>query len=209
MWAIIVAAGSGSRYGGLKQYEVIAGRRVIDWSIATAREVADGVVLVVPATEVREEPGVAAVVAGGATRSASVRAGLAAVPGDAEIVVVHDGPRPAASPELFRAVINAVRAGADGAIPGLPVTDTVKRVRDGVVVETLVRAELMAVQTPQAFNASVLRRAHESEPKATDDAATVEMIGGIVEVVPGETSNRKITERDDLDEVARYLETRP
>ena len=87
-------------------------------------------------------------------------------------------------------------------------TDTVKRVRDGVVVDTLVRSELMAVQTPQAFNASVLRRAHESEPDATDDAAVVEMIGGTVRVVPGEASNRKITERDDLDEVARHLEAR-
>lgn len=146
--------------------------------------------------------------AGGATRSASVRAGLAAVPDAAEVIVVHDGPRPAASPELFRAVISAVRAGADGAIPGVSVTDTVKRVRDGVVVDTLVRSELMAVQTPQAFNASVLRRAHESEPDATDDAAVVEMIGGTVRVVPGEASNRKITERDDLDEVARHLEAR-
>ena len=208
VWVVIVAAGSGSRYGGLKQYEVIAGRRVIDWSIATAREVAHGVVLVVPATEMRDEPGADVVVAGGSTRSASVRAGLAAVPDAAQIVVVHDGPRPAASPELFRAVISAVRAGADGAIPGLPVTDTVKRVRDGVVVETLVRAELMAVQTPQAFDASVLRRAHESEPDATDDAAVVEMIGGTVNVVPGETTNRKITERADLDDVSRYLEAR-
>ena len=165
-------------------------------------------VLVVPATEVRDEPGADVVVAGGSTRGASVRAGLAAVPDAAEIVVVHDGPRPAASPELFRAVISAVRAGADGAIPGLPVTETVKRVRDGVVVETLVRAELMAVQTPQAFDASVLRRAHESEPDATDDAAVVEMIGGTVNVVPGETTNRKITERADLDDVSRYLEAR-
>ena len=205
---MIVAAGSGSRFGGLKQYEAIAGRRVIDWSIATARDVADGVVLVVPASEVREEPGADLVVAGGATRSASVRAGLAAVPDDAQIVVVHDGPRPAASTELFRAVIDAVRGGAEGAIPGLPVTDTVKRVRDGVVVETLVRAELMAVQTPQAFDASVLRSAHALEPDATDDAAVVEALGGKVVVVPGEATNRKITERSDLGEVARHLEGR-
>ena len=186
----------------------MAGQRVIDWSISAARSVADGIVLVVPATEVRAEPGADAVVAGGATRSASVRAGLASVPGDAAIVVVHDGPRPAATAELFAAVVGAVRSGADGAIPGLPVTDTVKRVRDGVVVETLVRAELMAVQTPQAFDAGVLRKAHAGEPDATDDAAVVEAIGGRVVVVPGEVTNRKITERADLAEVARVLEAR-
>ena len=189
----------------MKQYEVIAGRRVIDWSITAARAVADGVVLVVPASDVRDEPGADFVVAGGATRSASVRAGLTAVPRDASIIVVHDGPRPAASVELFRAVVDAVRAGADGAIPGLPVTDTVKRVRDGVVVETLVRAELMAVQTPQAFDAAALRKAHAAEPDATDDAAVVEAIQGTVVVVPGEATNRKITEREDLDEVERFL----
>lgn len=138
-----------------------------------------------------------------------MRAGLAAVPDEAAVVVVHDGPRPAATTDLFTAVVDAVRAGADGAIPGLAVTDTVKRVRDGVVMETLVRSELMAVQTPQAFDATVLRKAHAGEPEATDDAAVVEAIGGRVVVVPGEVTNRKITERADLDAVARVLEARP
>ena len=165
-------------------------------------------VLVVPSGEVREEPGADFVIAGGSTRSASVRCGLAAVPAEAAVVVVHDGPRPAATAELFAAVVDAVRSGADGAIPGLAVTDTVKRVRDGVVVETLQRAELMAVQTPQAFDAEVLRKAHATEPEATDDAAVVEAIGGRVVVVPGEATNRKVTERSDLDDVARVLEGR-
>lgn len=181
---------------------------MIDWSITTASAVCDGIVLVVPTDQVRDEPGADAVVAGGATRSESVRAGLAAVPPDAAIVVVHDGPRPVASRELFASVIDAVRSGADGAIPGLPMTDTVKRVRDGVVVETLVRSELFAVQTPQAFEAAVLRRAHAELPEATDDASVVEAVGGRVVVVPGEPTNRKITEPADLAEVSRLLEER-
>lgn len=187
---------------------MVAGRRVIDWSIATASAACDGVVLVVPPGQVRDEDGADVVVAGGATRSESVRAGLAAVPRDAAIVVVHDGPRPVASRELFAAVVDAVRAGADGAIPAMAMTDTVKRVRDGVVVETLVRSELVAVQTPQAFDAVVLRRAHADGPEATDDAALVEAIGGQVVVVPGEPTNRKITESGDLVEVSRLLEER-
>jgi 2-C-methyl-D-erythritol 4-phosphate cytidylyltransferase len=95
-------------------------------------------------------------------------------------------------------VVAAVRAGADGAIPGLAVPDTIKRVADGVVVATLDRAELVAVQTPQAFRASVLRRAHDGEPDATDDAGLLERIGGQVAVVPGEATNVKLTAAGDL-----------
>jgi 2-C-methyl-D-erythritol 4-phosphate cytidylyltransferase len=110
VWVIVVAAGSGRRYGGPKQYEPLAGRRVVDWSVAAARSVADGVVLVVAPDEVeRPEPAVDAVVAGAATRSGSVRAGLAAVPADAEVVVVHDAARPLARPELFSAVVTMRR----------------------------------------------------------------------------------------------------
>jgi 2-C-methyl-D-erythritol 4-phosphate cytidylyltransferase len=134
-------------------------------------------------------------VAGGASRSASVRAGLAAVPADAEVVVVHDAARPAARPALFESVVAAVLAGADAAIPGVPLVDTVKRVAGGVVVETLDRTALVAVQTPQAFRAAVLR---EAEGEATDDAALVEAAGGRVVVVPGDPANLKVTEPADL-----------
>src|SRR6478609_5115950 len=97
VWVIVVAAGSGTRFGGAKQYAPLAGRRVVDWSIDAARSVAHGVVLVAaPADAGEEEPAVDVVVAGGATRSDSVRAGLAAVPGDADVILVHDGARPAA-----------------------------------------------------------------------------------------------------------------
>ena len=203
VWAVVVAAGAGTRFGGPKQYEVVAGRRLLDWSLDAARAAADGVVLVVAADAVdRPEPGADAVVAGGATRSASVRAGLAAVPADADIVVVHDAARPAASVGLFERVIHAVRSGADAAVPGIPVVDTVKRVHGDVVVETLDRASLVAVQTPQAFRAAVLRRV---DGDATDDAALVEAAGGRVVVVPGDPANLKVTAPEDLDRVAAAL----
>ncbi len=111
------------------------------------------------------------VVAGGATRADSVRAGLAAVPDEADIIVVHDAARPLATPSLFAAVVTAVRTGgADAAIPVLPVADTLKRVEGATVRSTVDRDGLVAVQTPQAFVAATLRSAHRSAGQATDDA---------------------------------------
>lgn len=194
VWTIVVAAGSGTRFGGLKQFEPLGTRRVVDWSVAAAEASSDGVVVVVPAE--CSEPGT---IAGGPTRSASVARGLAAVPKDATIVLVHDGSRPFASEALFDRVIAAVRAGVDGAIPGLPVTDTIKRVdANGAIVATVDRTDLRAVQTPQAFDARSLRAAYASGSTATDDAAVVEAAGGRVVVVNGEPDNRKITTPEDL-----------
>ena len=199
VWAVVVAAGSGTRFGGFKQYELLGHRRVVDWAVAASRSVAAGVVLAVPPNRPpRGEEEVDAVVVGGATRSSSVRAGLAALPPEADVVVIHDAARPLATPALFEAVVAAVRAGADGAVPGIPISDTVKRVRDGQVVATLDRAELVVVQTPQAFRADVLRRAHLGEPEATDDAALVEAVGGRVVVVAGDADNLKLTAPEDL-----------
>lgn len=195
VWTVVVAGGSGSRFGGAKQFELVGTRRVVDHAAEVARSVSAGVVLVVPPSEVEREHGVA----GGATRSESVRAGLEAVPAEATIVCVHDAARPFASADLFREVIAAVAGGADGAIPGVAVTDTIKVVdSDRVVVETPPRQSLVAVQTPQAFRAAVLRASHASGRDATDDAALVEACGGRVVVVPGELTNRKITHLDDL-----------
>lgn len=202
VWAIVVAGGGGLRFGGPKQFEDLCGRRVLDWAVAAARAACDGVVVVVPVDRVAAEGEGA--VAGGPTRSASVRAGLAAVPGGVEVVVVHDAARPLAGVGLFRRVVEAVRAGADAAVPGVPVTDTVKVVEDGRVVETVDRSRLVAVQTPQAFRAEVLRRAHRAEPEATDDAGLVEAAGGLVVVVDGDARNLKLTSPDDL-LVARAL----
>ena len=199
VWTIVVAAGASSRFGRPKPYSVLGGRRVLDWSLAAARGVADGVVLVVPADRAdRPEPAADVVVAGAATRSGSVRRGLAAVPADAEVVVVHDAARPLATPALFRAAVDAVRAGAQAAVCAVPVTDTVKEVDGTTVVATLDRTRLWAVQTPQAFSGSALRAAHEAEGEATDDAALLEAAGTPVVVVPGAASNLKVTVPGDL-----------
>ena len=197
VWAVVVAAGSGSRFGGPKQFETLAGESVLERSRRTAADACDDVVVVLP-------PGSGGV-DGGATRSESVRNGLAAIPDHVDIVVIHDAARPLASPALFAAVIDAVRAGADGAIPGVPVTDTVKVVDGGRVIETLDRATLVAVQTPQAFRTDALRKAHAGGGDATDDAALVEALGGSVVVVPGEAHNIKITTPDDLRVAEAYL----
>ncbi len=194
----MVAAGAGTRFGSRKQFATLAGRRVVDWSVGTARTACEAVVVVLPPGEPWDGPPVAAAVVGGPTRSDSVRAGLAAVPAEAEIILVHDAARPLASHALFTAVIDAVRAGADGAVPALPVPDTVKRVVDGRVVATVDREGLVAVQTPQAFRADVLRGALAGGAQATDEAALVEAAGGKVVVVPGDPLNLKITTPHDL-----------
>ena len=203
-WAIVVAAGGGARFGAAKQFARLGDASVLDRAAGVARESCDGVVVVLPAGVDWPAPPGVRVAIGGATRSASVRAGLACVPEDVEIVVVHDAARPLASRTLFARVIGAVRSGADAAVPGMPVTDTVKRVRDHHVVETVPRDDLVAVQTPQAFRRSVLQAAHAHGGLDTDDAALVEAAGGTVVVVEGESRNLKLTRVDDL-ELAQAL----
>ena len=196
IWTVVVAAGSGTRFGGPKQFETLGDRRVMDWSVAIAREASDGVVVVLPAEVAEQEGGVA----GGPTRSESVRNGLAAVPKNATIICIHDAARPFANEDDFARVIEAVANGADGAVPAIPVADTIKVVDDtGQVIRTPSRGSLRAVQTPQAFRAETLRRAHASRGESTDDAALVEAEGGKVVVVDGDVLNRKITTRDDLE----------
>lgn len=200
--AVVVAAGRGTRFGGAKQFALLNGETVAARSVAQARLVADLVVLVVPEGYEGSGEGADVVVTGGASRAASVRSGLAQC-GDAEVVIVHDAARPLASADLFRAVVSAIGEGADAAIPGLTLTDTVKRVTSKdevtVVVETLAREELVAVQTPQAFRREVLERAHAHGDDATDDAGLVEALGALVVVIPGETTNVKITHLGDLE----------
>jgi len=222
VWVVVVAAGGGRRFGAPKQFAQIGGRAMVQWAVDAARSVADGVVLVLPPGDVGENvaprgatagagprsatAGADVVVAGGETRAASVRAGLAVVPAGADVIVVHDGARPLASPALFRAVVDVVRGGADAAVPGLAVADTLKRVVGDTVTATVGRDDLVAVQTPQAFRAAVLRHAHAGASEATDDAALVESLGATVRVVPGDPRNIKVTTVADL-EVAQALAT--
>jgi 2-C-methyl-D-erythritol 4-phosphate cytidylyltransferase len=205
VWAVVVAGGGGSRFGAPKQFAMLGGRPLVSWAVDAARGAVDGVVLVLPPDRVAVGYGADVVVAGGETRAESVRAGLAAVPEDAEIVVVHDGARPLATSALFLAVVAEVRAGSAGAVPGLAVSDTVKVVADGTVVSTVPRTELMAVQTPQAFDATVLRAAHAAGGEATDDAGLVESTGATVRVVPGDPRNVKVTTPADLELVAALV----
>jgi 2-C-methyl-D-erythritol 4-phosphate cytidylyltransferase len=203
-WTIVVAAGSGARFGGAKQFQTVGDDRLVDIAVRTATRSTDHVVLVLPAGAVWDGPPVAAAVAGGATRADSVRAGV-------DVVVVHDATRPLATGALFAAVIDAVRDGADGAVPGLPIADTIKRVEGEQVIETVPRDDLVAVQTPQAFRAGALRAAHRECADATDDATLVERDGGKVVVVPGDPVNIKVTGPADLDLVTalQSLRSRP
>ena len=203
-WAIIVAAGGGARFGGAKQFERLGGVSVVERAVDVAQTVCDGVVVVLPPDCSWTALDGVQLAVGGATRSDSVRAGLAAVPEDAEVVIVHDAARPLASRRLFDLVIQAVADGADAAVPALAVSDTVKRVRGHRVIETVDREGLVAVQTPQAFRAEALRAAHRAGAVDTDDAALVEANGGTVVVVEGERRNLKLTLADDL-ELAQAL----
>ncbi|MEM7093399.1 MAG: 2-C-methyl-D-erythritol 4-phosphate cytidylyltransferase [Actinomycetota bacterium] len=206
-WTIIVAAGSGSRFGGPvpKQFVEVAGRRIVDWSIAAARAVSDGVVVVLPPGGefgIDHDDMVSSVI-GGDSRSESVRRGLAVVPDRADVVLVHDAARPVASIDLFSRVADAVRGGADGVVPSVPVVDTLRSV-DGTPVD---RSTLVAVQTPQGFAPVALRAAHATRDVATDDATLVTLVGGKVVSVDGERWNLKVTDPDD-ERVAAVLLSR-
>ena len=203
VWGIVLAGGSGNRCGGLKQFELLGDRRVLDWSPAVPRAACDGVVVVIPAGV--DERGA---VKGGATRSGSLRAVLAEVPLAAEIVVVHDAARPLAWREICERVVVAIRAGGQAAIPVVAVNEAIKRVEGVIVAESPDRSTLVAVQTPQGFRASVLCEAHATGAEATDDAALVEAIGGKVVTGDGDRRNPKLIARDDV-AVALALLGRP
>jgi 2-C-methyl-D-erythritol 4-phosphate cytidylyltransferase len=207
--AIVVAAGGGERFGAPKQFLTLGSTRLVDRAVAAAAEACDDVILVLPAGHRWDGAPVTAVVVGGATRAESVRAGLAAVPAASDVIVVHDAARPLAGPPLFTAVIDAVHAGADAAVPAVAVTDTVKRVEADRVVDTLSRDTLVAVQTPQAFRGDALRAAHATGADATDDAALVESTGGTVVTVPGDPRNLKVTTTTDLAVAAVLLAEQP
>ncbi len=199
--AIVVAGGQGIRFGGPKQFLELDGRTVAQRSVEAARSVATQVVLVAP-EGITDAHGADLLVVGGDTRADSVRAGLAVISPEYDVIVVHDAARPLASPALFTAVVGGLDSGVDGAICALPVSDTIKRVAtiEGHrrVIETVPRADLVAVQTPQAFRAGILRAAHDAGEEATDDAGLVEAIGGTIVVVEGEPENIKLTTPSDL-----------
>jgi 2-C-methyl-D-erythritol 4-phosphate cytidylyltransferase len=223
VWAVLVAAGRGERLGEdrPKAFVRLGDLPLLAEPLRRLDESGwiDQIVLVAPpeweepAILLAEEIGaskVSACVPGGETRTESVRAGVAEVPEDAAVIVVHDAARPLVSEEVILRVIAALGEGFDGAVPGLPLADTVKRVRDGVVVETVARDELVTVQTPQAFVAPVFRAALaglsvDSTQSPTDCASIVEANGGRIKVVDGDERLLKVTTRADLERVATWL----
>lgn len=218
-WAVLVAAGRGERLGGdrPKAFAPLRGRPLLAESLERleASDWIDAIVAVAPegweepSILVAEELGcgkVTATVTGGASRAESVRLGVAETDGDAVAVVVHDAARPLLPEDVLERVLSALGAGWDGAVPALPVSDTIKRVQGEQVVETLPRTELVAVQTPQAFLAGVLRAALEGDVAgASDCASLVEARGGRVTVVPGDPRLLKVTTPEDLARVESWL----
>jgi 2-C-methyl-D-erythritol 4-phosphate cytidylyltransferase len=197
---IIAAGGSGERLGAdrPKAFVVLGGRAMVDWSVEALRDACDRVIVAVPA----EVAGGSGQVAGGDSRSASVRNAVLAAP-EASVYVVHDAARPLVTPDLVQRCIDALEPGVDGAIAAARMTDTVKEAApDGRVLHTLDRSALWRIQTPQVFRAEVLRQALDRDPTAlaaaTDDAALVEEIGGTVHVVEAPPQNMKVTSESDL-----------
>jgi 2-C-methyl-D-erythritol 4-phosphate cytidylyltransferase len=222
VWAVLVAAGRGERLGEgrPKAFVRLGGLPLLAEPLRRldASAWVDHVVVVAPpdweepAILLAEELGASKVstcVTGGDTRTASVRAGVAEVAEDAAVILVHDAARPLVTEDVVGRLVEALGRGFDGAVPALPVSDTVKRVRDGLIVETLDRGQLVTVQTPQAFVASVLRTALDpvraNLAQATDCAALVEAAGGRVAVVEGDERLLKVTTREDLERVAAWL----
>lgn len=211
-WAIIAAAGEGSRFGGPKAFATVGRMPLVAHSliaVAGVKEV-DSIVLVLPADEVSSadaklvasQPTIPVeMIAGGSSRQASVRAGLGLIPPEVERVVVHDAARPLVTPALIEAVLAALDDAA-GAIAAIPATDTLKEAMGGRVLRTIMRDGVWRAQTPQAFRTQVLRAAHERAAsdgfEATDDAALLEWMGESVALVPGDARNLKITTPEDL-----------
>ena len=217
VWAVLVAAGRGERLGEDRPKAFVRLGELPLLAEPLRRldgcEWIDHVVVVAPpeweepAILLAEEIGAGkagACVTGGDSRTDSVRLGVAEVADDAAVILVHDAARPVLPDGIVQRLLEALGAGFDGAVPALPVPDTVKRVERGVVVETLDRDGLVTVQTPQAFVAPVLRRALESG-QGTDCASLVEAAGGRVTTVVGDERLLKVTTRDDLERVAAWL----
>ena len=219
VWAVLAAAGRGERLGSdrPKAFARLGGRPLLAESLERleSSEWIDAIVIAAPPDW--EEPSilvaeeiaatkVSSAVTGGASRSESVRLALADVPEDAAVVLVHDAARPLLPEEVIERVLAPLSEGWDGVVPALPLADTVKRVESDRVVETLARDDLVAVQTPQAFLADVLRRAVAGDvSEATDCASLVEASGGRVKWVEGDPRLLKVTDADDLVLVESWL----
>lgn len=205
IWAIVLAAGSGNRFGSPKQFKTLGGRRLVDLAVDAATASCDACVVVLPAGTQWTGPPVAATVAGGDTRGDSVRAGLTMIPADVHVVVVHDAAHPLASRALFADVIAGVHEGFDGAVPVMPLRETVMTVDSGAVIAAVERTGLNAVQMPHAFRSGALRAAHDSGLDAADDASLVYATGGRIRAVRGDSRNIHVTTAAELELASRLV----
>jgi len=215
-WAIVAAAGSGTRLRGSRTEEKafisLGGKPMVAHSLAAFAKAShvEGVVLVVPAGHEGSARSVAdetvpslrvEIVPGGSTRQESVNAGLSLIPVEVDQVVVHDAARPLVTPSQIEMTLSAL-AQTPGVVMAIPESDTLKRERDGRVVDTIEREGIWRAQTPQAFRTAVLRAAHARAAseghEATDDAALLEWIGEPVAIVKGSHRNMKVTTSEDL-----------
>ncbi|MEV1293977.1 2-C-methyl-D-erythritol 4-phosphate cytidylyltransferase [Pseudonocardia sp. NPDC049635] len=203
VWAIVLAGGRGNRYGRLKQLEELAGARLVDHTVGAARRTCDRVALVLPPGLDWDGPPVDALATGGDHQSESLRSGLAVVPDDAGILVLADPAHPLAADRIFRDVVAAVRDGADGAVPVVPLLEVVQRVVDGVVVETLPKQDTVLTQSPQAFRAGPLRAAHADAPRPVENSGLLAARGHRIVTVPGDPANLHVATEQDLDVVRR------
>lgn len=211
--ALIVAAGRGNRAGGdiPKQWQVVAGKRVIDWTLAAFHvhpQIAQTALVLHPDDMNHTcDPIPNICVAGGTDRAASVRAGLDALRDtDATHVLIHDVARPCVSAQVVSAVIDALGT-TKAAAPALAVTDALWRGEQGFVTGTETRAGLYRAQTPQGFELRSIADAHANHPGgAADDVEVARAAGLEVQIVPGEEDNLKITLPEDFDRAARILE---
>ncbi|MBN2245014.1 MAG: 2-C-methyl-D-erythritol 4-phosphate cytidylyltransferase [Candidatus Aminicenantes bacterium] len=206
---IIVAAGSGRRFGQPKQFSILKGKTVLDWSLDrfSRHERVSNIALVLPQGARVQEiidryPKIVAVAEGGKTRQQSVAAGfrcLSLKPRD--VVLVHDAARPLVSVELIDRVISGVIENG-AAVPLIPIEDTVKEIEDNRILRTVERSKLYLAQTPQGFLFGILQRAiretENNQWQGTDEASLVELMQYRVIGVPGEKSNIKITSPVDL-----------
>jgi 2-C-methyl-D-erythritol 4-phosphate cytidylyltransferase len=204
VWAIVLAGGSARRFGARpKQFELVGSLRMVDHTVAAARRTCDGVALVLPPGHRWDGDPVDTLAEGGDHQSESLRAGLDTLPADAAIAVVADPAHPLASEALFRAVIDAVRRGADGAVPVVPILEVVQRVQDGLVIETVPKNDLVLTQSPHAFRVDVLRKLHASRPRPVENSSLLVANGYRVDTVPGESDNLHVTTPEELAVVRR------
>jgi 2-C-methyl-D-erythritol 4-phosphate cytidylyltransferase len=207
VWGIVTAAGSGTRFGARKQYLDLGGVTLLERAIRAVAADCDGVVVTLPPDDAEARHLVAGVagssvvvVAGGATRQDSVRNALAAVPLDAEVIVVHGPSHPLASRRLVAELVAQVRSGADAVVPVRPVLDALKRLdADGRIAATVDKSGVATAQCPQAFSATAFRAAHASGHAVAEDSELIELLGGRLVTFLGPASNLHVAAPEDLE----------